>query len=344
MKPRSPGLAFALFISFLLLGTPGHSFEAWNVADTGIFAVLDNIETPAEADNPSENTGVSSAETSYDASPEPGTDNDEEPAPATDNAEFSAQDALPASETDSGEVPADTDTLASENATSSEEDDDYDFREPNFGEEPTPDIKIADPIEPLNRAFFVFNDKLYYWFAKPVAQGYSYVVNEDIRVSVRHFFSNIATPVRVVNTLLQGNILATGTELLRLVMNSTMGLLGFFDVAKDFGIEKTNADFGQTLGKYGIGNGMYFVLPVLGPTTLRDGIGSIGDAFLDPVMYITPWEASAGVNFYRTENSISLRIDTYEELTGAALDPYIAVKDAYIHNRLKAIRGRPVSD
>ena len=353
MKPRFPVFASVFFLSVSLLAAPYPSFGMDDAAAVDIPIATDNIvATAAGTDNATDNIPVPVADADSAAISAAGTDNVAEPVPLADNTAKSASETDNASEhvseTDNPDALSADNTAstspASDNATSLAEEDDYEFREPNFGQEPTPHLTVADPIEPLNRAFFVFNDKFYYWVAKPVAQGYNYVVNEDIRISVRNFFSNIGTPVRLTNNLLQGNFRATGTELLRFVMNSTMGILGFFDVARDFGIEKSNADFGQTLGKYGLGNGMYFVLPIFGPSTLRDGVGAIGDMFLDPVYYLKPWEASLATRTYRTENNASLQLGLYEELTGAALDPYVAVKDAYIQNRLKAIRGRPVSE
>jgi phospholipid-binding lipoprotein MlaA len=218
---------------------------------------------------------------------------------------------------------------------------DEEFREPDFGGEPVPQVRVADPIEPFNRAMFVFNDKAYYWVLKPVAKGYNHVVNEDIRVSVRNFFSNLSTPVRVANHLLQGELRAAGTELARFAINSTTGILGLFDTARDnWGIRKRDTDLGLTLGKYGLGHGLYLVLPLLGPSSLRDGAGSFGDSFLEPLSYVDPDEASAGLKAYKEVNKLSLRIGQYEELTGAAVDPYVAVRDFYIQNRESAKRGR----
>ena len=265
---------------------------------------------------------------------------------ATDNVADGTDNAavLPAPADNVAVLPAPADNAAvlpagTDNGTTASETED--FREPNFGEEPAPPATIADPIEPVNRAIFVFNEKAYYWFFKPVARGYNYVVNEDIRVSVRNFFNNLGAPARVVNNLLQGNLRATGTELLRFFMNSTMGILGLFDTARDgFGIEQKDADLGQTLGKYGIGQGMYLILPVLGPTTLRDAAGDFGDAYLSPITYIEPQGAAVAVWAYREENKVSLRLGIYEELTAAALDPYIAVRDFYIQNRAGVVRGK----
>ena len=259
---------------------------------------------------------------------------------ATDNVATGTDNAavLPAPADNAAVLPAGTDNVAAAAETE-------DFREPNFGEEPAPPPRIADPIEPVNRAFFVFNEKAYYWVLKPVARGYNAVVAEDIRISVRNFFSNLATPARVANNLLQGEIRAVGTELLRFFINSTTGILGLFDTARDnWDIPKKDTDLGLTLGKYGLGHGMYLVLPLLGPTSIRDGLGSLGDSYLDPVTYVDPWEAELGLRSYRTENDISLRLGMYEELTGAAVDPYIAVRDAYTQNRAKDIRWRPLRE
>ncbi|MGE5285173.1 MAG: VacJ family lipoprotein [Actinomycetota bacterium] len=203
------------------------------------------------------------------------------------------------------------------------------------------EARIADPIEPVNRAIFTFNDKAYFWFFKPVAKGYNAVVPQSVRVAVRNFFSNLSTPIRVANNLLQGEFRATGTELLRFTINSTIGMAGLFDPAHDgFHLEKKDADLGQTLGRYGLGQGIYLVLPLLGPTTLRDGAGRAGDLFLDPISYITPTQASIEVNAYKRENDLSLRIGEYEDLTGSALDPYVAVRDAYAQHRVEMVRGK----
>ena len=131
--------------------------------------------------------------------------------------------------------------------------------------EEAPPPSIADPIEPLNRALFVFNDKAYFWVMKPVAQGYRAVVPEGVRLSVRNFFANIGMPIRFVNNLLQGKIRNSGVELLRFALNTTAGIGGLFDPAKDdFRLVARDEDLGQTFGKYGLGHGLYIVLPLLG--------------------------------------------------------------------------------
>jgi phospholipid-binding lipoprotein MlaA len=194
---------------------------------------------------------------------------------------------------------------------------------------------IADPLEPVNRAFFHFNDKLYFWVLKPVATGYSWVMPEKLRICVRNFFSNIYMPVRAVNCLLQGKFKGFGTEVARFVLNSTMGVCGFGDPAKvACGIEMRDEDFGQTLGFYGLGPGFFLVWPVLGPSSLRDTFGYAGDAAMNPLLYLgVPIEVSASVRAYQMINSTSLVIGEYESFKRSALDPYVSLREAFHENR-----------
>lgn len=201
------------------------------------------------------------------------------------------------------------------------------------------EVTIADPIEPVNRAIFQFNDKFYFWLLKPAAQGYNYVVPEPVRVSVKNFFKNVTMPVRFVNSLLQGKFKGAGTELARFGINTTIGLVGFFDVAKTrFDISPQERDFGQTLGVYGMGGLMYIVWPFLGPSTVRETIGLAGDSFLDPVSYIEPVEAAFGVSAYERINKVSLSLGEYEDMKAASVEPYIGVRDAYIQYRKGLIK------
>jgi phospholipid-binding lipoprotein MlaA len=201
---------------------------------------------------------------------------------------------------------------------------------------------IADPLEPINRVFFHVNDKFYFWFLKPVASGYKVIVPQGIRVSVRNFFSNVATPIRLVNCLFQGDFEGGGTEAIRFLLNTTFGIAGFFDLAKtEFNIEKREEDFGQTLGFWGIGPAFYIEWPILGPSSLRDTVGFVGDLFLNPRTYlITSIPADIAVWSYEEVNDTSLKIGEYEDLMRAALDPYAAVKDAYYQYRQSKIRKR----
>jgi phospholipid-binding lipoprotein MlaA len=206
-------------------------------------------------------------------------------------------------------------------------------------ENPIEEVTIADPIEPWNRWMFTFNDRLYFWVMKPVAQGYNVVVPEPVRISVQNFFRNVAMPIRFVNSLLQGKFKGAGIELARFCLNTTVGLAGFFDVATSrFKLDPSREDLGQTLGFYGMPGLMYIVWPFLGPSTVRDSIGLAGDGFLYPVNYISPFEAAIGVNAYERVNTTSLELGDYESMIKSALEPYIAVRDAYIQYRKGLIK------
>ena len=210
---------------------------------------------------------------------------------------------------------------------------DYDFMDDSEVEPGT----IYDPFESLNRMVFKFNDRLYFLLLKPLATGYSRLASEKVRVGVRRFFSNITTPIRLVNSLLQFKIKEAGSELSRMAINTTLGLAGFMDPATErWKIYKHREDVGQTLGFYGAGPGFYLNLPFFGPSSLRDSAGLVGDIFLDPVTYIFPHNrfAAMGVFAYdRGINETSLTIGFYEEMKEAAIDPYILTRNAYNQHR-----------
>jgi len=194
------------------------------------------------------------------------------------------------------------------------------------------EVLIADPIEPVNRAVFWFNDKLYFYFLKPVARSYR-IVPEQGRVSMGRFFSNLAAPVRFVNSLLQLRMKDAGGELGRFCLNSTVGLAGLLDPAKTLGIDKKEEDFGQTLGHYGVGQGFYLVLPFLGSSSLRDGLGDVVDRFFDPQTYLlTTWER-LGATGLEAVNFLSLDKETYESIKRDSLDPYLFIRNAYAQRR-----------
>ncbi len=201
---------------------------------------------------------------------------------------------------------------------------------------------IPDPLEPFNRAMFQFNDKLYFWVLKPVAQGYSKVVPERGRVSVKNFFSNLKFPIRFINCLFQADFKGAAAELGRFTVNTVWGVGGLLDPSsnQDLNIPKRDADFGQTLGVYGVGQGFYIVWPIVGPSSLRDSVDIAGDYFLYPVNYISPWYAVLGVRAYEEVNATSLRIGDYESLKEAAIDPYVSLRDAYTQYRQKKVEER----
>lgn len=198
--------------------------------------------------------------------------------------------------------------------------------------------EIADPLYPVNKAIYYFNDKFYFWLLKPVAQGYKFVFPQVVRIGIDNFFTNLIFPVRFVNNLLQGKWDGAQREASRFAINTFWGF-GFLDVAKKYdNIEASKEDLGQTFGKWGIGNGFYIMLPLLGPSTVRDGIGLAGDYFLNPVSYVTPfWPDSLAIRAEDTVNNASLHIGDYEALKKGAIDPYVALRNAYVESRKKKV-------
>src|SRR5256885_12958887 len=144
----------------------------------------------------------------------------------------------------------------------------------------------ADPWEVYNRHMFEFNDRADQYGIKPVAEGYAKVVPEPVRDCVGNIFRNLGEVGNAINNLLQGKALEASSDICRIAINSTVGLLGCFDVASKVGLTRSNEDFGQTLGKWGLSSGPYFVLPLLGPSTVRDSFGRVADTYTDPVSYI----------------------------------------------------------
>lgn len=199
---------------------------------------------------------------------------------------------------------------------------------------------LSDPFEPINRVFYHFNDKLYFWLLKPAATGYKAVVPQMGRVGVRNFFYNLAFPIRFVNCLLQGKVNGAGLELTSFTVNSTVGMAGFVDIAsKNLKIEKQVEDFDQTLGVYGFGPGFYITWPIIGPSSVRNTLGIFADGLLDPVNYIVDeTKYNIAVKVYKTINNTSLVIGDYEDLKEAALDPYISIRDAYWQNRQSKVK------
>lgn len=195
-----------------------------------------------------------------------------------------------------------------------------------------------DPIEGYNRAMFSFNETVDKAVIKPVAQGYNYVTPQPVQTGVSNFFGNLADIWTSVNNLLQGKPGDALSDAGRVLINSTVGILGLFDVATPMGLEKHEEDFGQTLGRWGVGDGAYVVLPILGPRTVRDTVGLAADIYTDPVR-----DADAHRGYRNT--AIALRaIDTRADLLkaedaleAAALDKYAYVRDAYLQHRRSAI-------
>jgi len=239
-----------------------------------------------------------------------------------------------------GEIPVKSSSKPGDTIDDEYKDDqNLDYANDTFKEEK---VEIADPLEPFNRAMHQFNDKLYFWALKPVAQGYKTVVPEPARIDVKNFFSNLGFPSRFLSCLLQADFSGAATEFGRFTINTIWGIGGLLDPSsnKELNLQKQDTDLGQTLGVYGVGQGFYIVWPILGPSSPRDSIDIVGDYFLDPVSYIYPWYAGEGVKGYEKVNATSLRIGDYEALKDAAIDPYVAFRDAYIQYRLKKVKAR----
>lgn len=205
----------------------------------------------------------------------------------------------------------------------------------------------SDPFEPYNRVMTSFNDYLYVNILDPVARGYSKAVPEDGRVAIANFFHNITFPIRFVNNILQFKFINASEELGRFTINSTVGVLGFMDPAKKhFDLQEKDEDFGQTLGYYGFDGGPHIVLPLYGPSNLRDVIGRVGDAYINPLTdvgtlsYKIPDrpEKTFAITAFDTVNETSLNLGKYENLKKDAIDLYPFLKDIYTQNREKQIK------
>ena len=204
-----------------------------------------------------------------------------------------------------------------------------------------------DPLEPFNRAIYTVNDGLDKVIMKPVATAYKAVLPQFVRTGVTNFFSNLNDILTALNNLLQGKLADSVSDVGRIALNSTVGVLGLIDVGTEIGLEKHKEDFGQTLGRWGIVDGPYLQIPFFGPSTFRDSVGTFVDFKLDPVRWI--WR-----NHIPTRNSVwglyfvNLRanlLDSTKILDEAALDPYEFQRDAYLQRRRNLVYdGNPPPD
>jgi len=199
-----------------------------------------------------------------------------------------------------------------------------------------------DPFEPFNRGMYKFNDTVDRAVIKPVAKGYDTVMPTAGKVMVSNFFSNLDDVIVTANDLLQFKFEQAASDGLRFFVNTTIGVLGLFDVASKTGLKKHHEDFGQTLGKWGVGNGPYIVLPILGPSTLRDGIGLYADSFENPTNRIDHIPTR---NQVYIADGIQIRaglLDKEEVIDEAVIDRYEFLRDAYLqHRRSLVYDGNP---
>jgi phospholipid-binding lipoprotein MlaA len=227
----------------------------------------------------------------------------------------------------------DTDAAAAEE----EDDDDEDYDDDDYEDD---DVQlIADPLQQMNFDFYELNNGLYYTFLKPVAIGWKTISPEGLRMMIKNFMYNIRFPVRFINCLLQGKGQKATYDFCQFFVNSTVGLFGLADIAAIYPKLNTSPeDLGQTFAVWGIGNGFYLTLPFLGPSSARDGLGKLGDTFLDPIWWLfDDIITSVAIRAGEAVNDTSFRIGEYEALQAAALDPYVMIRNAYVQNRNKLI-------
>ena len=204
--------------------------------------------------------------------------------------------------------------------------------------------QAQDPWEGMNRGTFVFNQFFDKYLLAPLAKGYRFVLPGEVRTGVRNFLSNLKEPWTTINSALQGDLKNTGNSLVRFCLNTTVGLLGIFDVASSVGFEKQKEDFGQTLAVYGLDSGPYLVLPFLGPSTVRDAIGKVAGIVGDPVTLALNrdgkddwlWIGTVvkGIDF-REQN-----LEKIDNLDATSVDFYATVRSLYLERRNRMIRNQ----
>jgi phospholipid-binding lipoprotein MlaA len=198
-----------------------------------------------------------------------------------------------------------------------------------------------DPWEAFNEETFSFNfNVLDHYALRPAAKVWSAVLPQPARQGLANAFDNLAMPKRFVNKVAQGRLPGAGEELARFLLNTTIGIAGFFDVASRMGLEKSDADTGQTLAVYGITPGPYLVLPLLPPLTVRDAFGYAADSFMDPLSYfVTPLAADVGRSAAYQINERADNMALYQDVEDSSLDLYAAVRNGYLQRRRVAIQA-----
>ncbi len=200
-------------------------------------------------------------------------------------------------------------------------------------------VEVADPFEPVNRVMHGLNDRLYNYLLEPVSTAYETVMPDTLERGVANAFTNLRYPKRLAGNLLQGKLDGAARETGKFVVNSTVGLLGFVKASDRFeGLSVPPEDLGQTLGRWRVGRGPYLVLPFLGPNTLRDTVGMVGDGFLDPVFYIDSVAWGFGARTFEHVNDSPTTLADYNALIEGAIDPYVAIRSAYVQARDEAVR------
>lgn len=203
-----------------------------------------------------------------------------------------------------------------------------------------PPLEEYDPWESFNEKMFRFNYNFDKYVLKPVAKGYNFIVPDEVQRMIDRGFLNITFVPRFVNSLLQAKWAGAGRELARFLLNSTVGIGGLWDMAKqEWGIEPSREDFGQTLGVWGVGPGPFLVLPFLPPMTVRDGIGIGVDSAMDPLGYIVGFIPTRLImKVVNIINDRSLNLEAFEGVEETTVDLYTAVRNAYLQRRERQIK------
>ncbi len=193
-----------------------------------------------------------------------------------------------------------------------------------------------DPLEGWNRFWFHVNDWFLQYLVKPVHKGYAFIVPEPIRNGIGNFAHNLAFPVRMLNSLLQGEFAQAGVEFDRSLVNFMVSF-GFADVASQskplYPYHPETANFDCTLGVWGVPDGPYFIIPFLGPSTVRGAFGEAGDAFMKPQYYVLDWEVNTASSLFLSFNDVDKLYKPYDQITESALEPYVALRNAYLNMR-----------
>jgi phospholipid-binding lipoprotein MlaA len=210
------------------------------------------------------------------------------------------------------------------------------------GEAHAQQAATRDPFEPFNRAMFSFNEVVDRYALEPVAKGYRAVTPKKFREGVGNVLHNLRAPVTFANDVLQAEPTRAGTTFARFGINTTLGVVGVFDVASTFGLQKHSEDFGQTLGVWGVPSGPYLVLPILGPSTVRDTSGALVDMALNPINYA---DFDGDDAFRATRTTLSIlngragAIEAIQSVRDTAIDPYVSIRTTYVILRESAIQN-----
>ncbi len=208
----------------------------------------------------------------------------------------------------------------------------YEELEDPFGPAKGDEIPVLnDPFVGYNRFMFDVNEGLYDYVMEPLAKGWRFILPEDVRIVIRNAFDNALSPVKLVSSLVQGDLEKSGRVLSRALINTTAGLGGMLDVAgQEYDIKNVDEDFDQAMGHYAVPTGPYIVLPFFGPSTARNAAGRVVDSFLSPSIFFAPsFLVSSGITVGETTNQVSFIIDDKKALGESAIDEYESVRDFY---------------